>query len=281
VEVRHLMSIAVLASADPGLVLGEAGELLACDPVGHNVVGTKLADAIRYGEPGRYWIGLLDGVPAGIAVQQPTETPLAVAPIPAELVAAIADAVDAGDVALPGVFGPAGTASRFAEVWARRRKIRAVPTSEEQLYEVRDLRFPDGVAGALRRAAEADRELLLSWLPGFRSGARWAGSDPAAVFVTRRLAAGDVWIWDDNGPVSMAARTEAVAGVSRIQAVNTPPELRRRGYASAGVAALSASVLAQGLRCVLNANVNNVAANSVYQRLGYRAVSDVRRYQLS
>ena len=58
------------------------GDLLAGDPVAHNVVGTKLADAIRYGEPGMYWIGLLDGVPAGIAVQQPAGGPLAVAPMP-------------------------------------------------------------------------------------------------------------------------------------------------------------------------------------------------------
>jgi predicted GNAT family acetyltransferase len=274
------MSIAVLASADPGLVIGQAGDLLAGNPVGYNVVGTKLADAVRYREPGRYWIGLLDGIPAGVAVQQPADTPLAVAPMPAELTAAIADAVAAAGIALPGVFGPARTASRLAEVWAGLRKIAAIPTSGERLYEVRDLQFPYSVCGTLRRAAEADRELLLSWLPGFKADAGWAGSDPAAVFVTRRLAAGDVWIWDDDGPVSMAARTEAVAGVSRIQAVNTPPELRGRGYASAGVAALSAGVLAQGLRCVLNANVNNVIANSVYQRLGYRVVSDVRRYQL-
>jgi FR47-like protein len=273
------MSIAVLASADPGLLIGQAGSLLAADPVGHNVVGTKLADAIRHGEPGRYWIGLLDGVPAGVAVQQPADSSLAVAPMPAEVVAAIADAVES-DVSLPGVFGPAGTASRFAEVWAGRRKVAAIATSAERIYEVRDLRFPAGVDGTLRRAAEADRELLLSWLPGFEAGAGLAASDPAAVFVTRRLAAGDVWIWEDDGPVSMAARTEAVARVSRIQAVNTPPEQRARGYASAGVAALSASVLAQGLRCVLNANVNNLVANSVYQRLGYQAVSDVLRYQL-
>jgi ribosomal protein S18 acetylase RimI-like enzyme len=261
-------------------VIGQAAELVASDPVGYNVVGTKLADAVRYGESGRYWIGLLDGVPAGVAVQQPADAPLAVAPMPAGLVMAIADAVDKDEIALPGVFGPAGTASRFAEAWAGRRKIAAVATSEERLYEVRDLWLPDGVAGTLRLAAEADRELLLSWLPGFEAGARWARSNPAAVFVARRLAAGDVWIWDDDGPVSMAARTEAVAGVSRIQAVNTPPELRRRGYASAGVAALSARVLAQGLRCVLNANVNNAPANSVYQRLGYQALSNVRRYQL-
>jgi ribosomal protein S18 acetylase RimI-like enzyme len=274
------MSIAVLNSADPRLAIGQVGELLAADPVGHNVVGTKLADAIRYGEPGRYWIGLVDGIPAGVAVQQPTDTPLAVAPMPAELVAAIADAVDAGNVALPGVFGPAATASRFAEAWGGLRKVDPVPTSEERLYELRDLRFPEGVTGALRHAAEGELELLLSWLPGFEADAGWAGSNPAAVFVTRRLAAGDVWVWDDNGPVSMAARTETVTGVSRIQAVNTPPEHQRRGYASAGVAALSASVLAAGSRCVLSANVNNVTANSVYQRLGYRAISDVRRYQL-
>lgn len=273
------MSIAVLASADPGLVIGQAGDLLASDPVGHNVVGTKLTDAIRYGDPGRYWIGLLDGVPAGVAVQLPADAPLALAPMSAELAAFIAEVLHADGVALPGVFGPAGTASRFAGVWAGRRKVAATQTAAERLYEVRDLRFPAGVDGALRRAAEADRDLLLSWLPGFQAGAGWAGSDPAAVFVTRRLAAGDVWIWDNAGPVSMAARTEAVAGVARIQAVNTPPGQRARGYASACVAALSASVLAQGLRCVLNANRGNAAANSVYQRLGYQAVSDVVRYR--
>ena len=61
--------------------------------------------------------------------------------------------------------------------------------------------------------------------------------------------------------------------------MNTPPEQRARGYASAGVATLSAELFVeQGLRCVLNPNVNNVAANSVYQRLGYQAVSDILRY---
>jgi ribosomal protein S18 acetylase RimI-like enzyme len=273
------MRISVLASDDPGLVTGQAGDLLAADPVGHNVVGTKLADAIRYREPGRYWTGLLDGAPAGVAVQQPADTRLAVAPMPTELVAAIAGAIDAAGVTLPGVSGPAATASRFADVWSGQRTITPVLASEGRLYEIRDLRFPEGVDGRLRRAAQADRELLLSWLPGFTPGAGWAGSDPAAIFVTRRLAAGEVWIWDDDGPVSMAARTDAVAGVSRIQAVNTPPELRGRGYASACVAALSASVLAEGLRCILNADVGNAAANSVYRRLGYQAVSDVRRYE--
>src|SRR5580704_13896762 len=167
-EVLRPMSIAVLASADPRLVIGQAGELLASDPVGHNAVGTRLADAIRYGEPGRYWIGLLDGVPAGVAVRQPAGGPLALAPMPPDLVAFIAEAVEGGTgdagvgeagnvqfggAALASVFGPARTASRFAELWAGRRQVGATLTSTERIYEVRDLRFPAGVDGALRQAA--------------------------------------------------------------------------------------------------------------------------------
>jgi ribosomal protein S18 acetylase RimI-like enzyme len=273
------MGIEVVAGTDPALAMGQAADLLAADPVGHNVVGTKLADAIRYGEPGRYWIGLADGIAAGLAVQQPADGALAVAPMPGDVAAAIAGAVAADGVELPGVFGPAGAASRFAAEWSGQRKVAAMPTSAERIYEVRDLRFPAGVGGMMRRATGPDEELLLSWLPGFEAGPDWAGSNPAAIFVVRRLAAGEVWIWEDDGPVSMAARTEAVAGVARIQAVNTPPEHRGRGYASAGTAALSASVLAQGLRCVLSASLHNVTACSVYRQLGYEGVSEVLRYR--
>jgi predicted GNAT family acetyltransferase len=274
------VSISVRVSTDPREVKRQAGALLAGDPVGHNVVGTRLADAVRYGEQGRYWMAGPDRAPAGLAVQQPAGTPLALAPMPAELVAAMGDALAAGDVQLPGVSGPADATARFAELWATRRQVPAALTSSEQLHEVTDLLTPAGVTGKRRRAAASDLPLLLSWLPGFEPGAGWARSDPAAIFVSRRLAAGDVWIWDDGGPVSMAARTEAVAGVARIQAVNTPPQQRGRGYAGAGVAALSASVLAQGLRCVLTVSVANGPANAVYRRLGYRVVSDLRRYRL-
>jgi hypothetical protein len=87
------MSIAVLASADPGLVMGQAGDLLAGDPVGPNVVGTKLADAIRYGEPGRYWIktaGVSSGCRAASGYAAGRGIPRACA--------AIAGAVDADGV---------------------------------------------------------------------------------------------------------------------------------------------------------------------------------------
>jgi predicted GNAT family acetyltransferase len=77
----------------------------------------------------------------------------------------------------------------------------------------------------------------------------------------------------------MAARTDAVAGVSRVQAVYTPPERRRAGYAAACVAALSARVLAEEHRCILYTDLTNPTSNGVYRSIGYRSVAEWVRYR--
>lgn len=60
----------------------------------------------------------------------------------------------------------------------------------------------------------------------------------------------------------------------------TPPEYRRRGYGSACVAALSAELLAAGRpSCYLYADLANPISNSIYQRIGYRAVADVEDWR--
>jgi predicted GNAT family acetyltransferase len=66
--------------------------------------------------------------------------------------------------------------------------------------------------------------------------------------------------------------------VTRVQAVYTPPDRRRRGYAGATVGAISRASLDRGLRCVLYTDLSNPVSNSVYRRLGYRAVTEVIRY---
>ena len=64
----------------------------------------------------------------------------------------------------------------------------------------------------------------------------------------------------------------------RIGPVYTPPELRRRGYASALVAALTASLLESGRRlCFLFTDLANPTSNSIYQQVGYRPVTRRRR----
>ena len=62
----------------------------------------------------------------------------------------------------------------------------------------------------------------------------------------------------------------------------TPPAERKKGYASAAVAALSQRLLDEGSpRCFLFANAGNATANKIYQALGYEPVCDFRLYDFS
>jgi predicted GNAT family acetyltransferase len=129
-----------------------------------------------------------------------------------------------------------------------------------------------------RRAFDADRPLLVEWLHGFHADTGQPLLDPEGVVATR-VAAGHWWLWEDDAPVSMAALSEPVAGVARVQAVYTPPEHRSHGYASAAVAHLSTMTLGLGRRCILYTDLGNPTSNAIYRRLGYRAVAEVLRYE--
>jgi predicted GNAT family acetyltransferase len=71
----------------------------------------------------------------------------------------------------------------------------------------------------------------------------------------------------------MAWLSPPVAGVVRVSGVYTPPERRRRGYASGCVAAISQVALERGAAaCVLYTDLDNPTSNTIYQRIGYRPV---------
>jgi hypothetical protein len=62
--------------------------------------------------------------------------------------------------------------------------------------------------------------------------------------------------------------------------VYTPPEFRGRGYASNLVAHLSQELLDEGRKfCFLFTDLANPVSNSIYQKIGYRPVSDSERWE--
>ncbi|HEX2850681.1 MAG TPA: GNAT family N-acetyltransferase [Acidimicrobiales bacterium] len=271
------MNVSVTATADPSAVLDRAGAFLAGDPVRHNLMLTLLADRARTGEPGRYWIASTADGPVGVAFQSPLHFPITITPMPIVAASALAEAIAGANGAVPGVNGEVSAAASFAGQWTECRKAAATPHGGQRLYEIRDVVGSTGAAGAVRPAAETDRDLLVGWLEGFHADTGERGD--AAGTVEKRLPAGHFWIWDDAGASSMAALSPAVAGTVRVQAVYTPPARRCRGYAGALVAALSETVLSRGERCVLYTDLANPTSNSVYRRIGYRAVSEILRYR--
>jgi uncharacterized protein len=272
------MAIEVAFSDDPARVLTEAGAFLTSEPVHHNVILTLLYERVAHREPGRYWVATDSDAVVGVVFQSPLTFAANLTPMEPDVVAAMVDAISAAGVALPGVIGEAATAARFAGQWTERHESAAVPFQGQRLYELLEVQERAAVGGHLRKAVGADRDLVVEWMRSFQADIGEPGSDPGPV-VDMRLPAGRFWLWEDGEPVSLAANSEPVEGVVRVQAAYTPPERRNRGYAGACVGELSKRIRNGGYRCILYTDLGNPISNSVFRRIGYRAVAEALRYR--
>src|SRR4029077_8890307 len=144
---------------------------------------------------------------------------------------------------------------------------------DQRLFRLDALIPPTGVPGSARRAGEADRSLLLDWDQAFAEEAEARGMDLERS-VDRMVAAGGAWIWVDGEPVSLAVRRAPAEGSARVGPVYTPPQHRGHGYGSAVTAVATQDVLDDGAVPVLFTDLANPTSNAIYQRLGYRPVSD-------
>lgn len=263
---------------DPARFLALAGPFLASRPVEHNVLLTAAARARTGGEPCRSgWVRDGDRV-VGAVVQSPDTHRAALSPMPAEAVPVVVERLAEDGPDLAGIEGEAATAARFAGTWASARRVAVHPVEARRLYRLGDLLIPEGVPGRLRPAGQDDVGLLLDW----RAASDWEqGVDPASATAPertrRRIDDGEGWLWEVDGePVATTFATPPVAGASRLRFVYTPPGHRRRGYAGACVAALSARLRATGTpHCLLYTRLANPTSNAVYQRLGYEPVGEV------
>ena len=110
-----------------------------------------------------------------------------------------------------------------------------------------------------------------------QAAAPQAGIDMAR----QRIASGRMFVWDDGGPVSMAAWSGRTPNGVRVNYVYTPAERRGRGYASACVADLTQHLLNNVAEfCCLVTDLGNPTSNSIYQRIGYQPVCDLSDFIL-
>ena len=271
------MDVGVAIVDRPESVIEAAGGFLSSQPVANNLILSLLAERMAYPQAGRYWVATDGHEPLGVVLQSPLDFPAAITPMPAHAVAAVVRAIAGAGVALPGVSGEAGTAALFAGHWAEVTGRGATPFSGLRIYELAGAPAPAQATGRLRPAEAGDCGLLLEWMQGFGddTGERHMPEE----VLTRRVAAGLFWVWDDDGACSVAAHTAPAGGVTRIQAVYTPPAQRGCGYAGACVGALSARLHDAGHRCILYTDLANPVSNKLYRRLGYRAAIECLRYR--
>jgi GNAT superfamily N-acetyltransferase len=276
-------------TTDAGEFLAQAGPYLDGDPVENTLLLTIAHGALGSASaPGQVvplygWHPVSPQAAHGAFVHTPG-MPIILGPLtgPAEpAAAALAAALRRRDRVLAGVDGAPAAAEAFAAQWCRTAGPPgpAVPSRvfhRQRLFRLAGLIPPPPPPGRARVATAADRELLTRWTDAFQQEANEGRGPASAAVVDHRLAYGGLLVWEAGGElVAMAARTPVVSGMSRVAPVYTPPAQRGKGYGGAITVATSQAACAAGAReIVLFTDLANPTSNALYQRLGYRPVSD-------
>ncbi|WP_329623788.1 GNAT family N-acetyltransferase [Streptomyces sp. NBC_01255] len=251
-----------------------AGGLLAAEAARNTAVLTMMDSAGRLG-----WWAEPDGRVTGVlAVSPPREPSFGAVTVEAARALVLPEVFPEGEEPTT-VRGETAAVEAFAEAFAGATGRPWRTTVRMRLFRLGELTPPDPApAGRARVATEADIPFTAAWAREF---ARDVGEDVTGQdytgHVTDRITDGRLLLWEatDGRPVSMASVSRTIEGQARVHLVYTPPAERGRGYAAGAVEAVSRAALDGGAAHVLLfTDLANPTSNALYQRLGYRPVTD-------
>ncbi len=194
----------------------------------------------------------------------------------------IAQDLHASSEILPEVNAPTTEAEAFAQTW------RSLTNQSYQLkmamrtFQLRQVQNIANASGFLRLAKESDKELMVRWYEAFCLEALGEIESDPHDRINYNLQQKTAYLWQDKVSVSIACRGQLTPNGVRINLVYTPPEYRKKGYATACVAALSQTLLNQGHKyCFLFTDLANPTSNHIYQAIGYQPVGDFHNYSFT
>ncbi|MBZ0320480.1 MAG: GNAT family N-acetyltransferase [Anaerolineae bacterium] len=185
---------------------------------------------------------------------------------------------------LTGVIATVPIGKTFADLWQGMTHQPYRLNMRERIYQLSHVNAVTGIPGAFRVATPDDRLLLIQWFAAFRQEAMGVVDNSDVPQLVDRYFVSEtrkIYLWEHDGEVvSMAGRGGPTPNGIRIGPVYTPPEFRKKGYASACVAALSQLQLDTGRKfCFLYTDLSNPTSNHIYQEIGYEPICDVDEYR--
>ncbi|MFF4607891.1 GNAT family N-acetyltransferase [Streptomyces sp. NPDC001339] len=270
--------------------LARAGDFLRSRPALHTIaltvteaLRTRGADAYGAESPTFGWLERAGEVNAAFFRTPPRR--LILTPLTADEADSLAAHLAGLSPLLPGVTADHDTATAFAEAWEQHTGATPTLHERERLYRLGTLMAPEPLPeGRGRVACERDREHLITWYREFVDAIGAVGPADPGSWADTRIASGRVTFWEnaDGTPVSMAGVTPMVAGQIRVAPAYTPAHLRGRGYAGAATVEVTRAALTAGAaEVLLFADLANPTSNGLYQRIGYRPVTDFAVYDFS
>jgi predicted GNAT family acetyltransferase len=281
--------VEVRRHGDASAFLDDAGDFLLAREAEHNLIlglSSRLrVDPRTYGEDPYFAVAREgDEVVAAALRTPPHNLILSEVDDEAALEPLAADANDVFET-LSGVVGPKRDVARLAQIWHERTGQAPRLLLRQRTYCAEHVDEPEGVPGSMRPYEPGERELVLAWMDAFVDEALpEPPPDTSAEWLERRDADPDsgLVVWEDRDPVSMGGYGGLTPNGIRVGPIYTPPELRRRGYATALTAAMTRMLLDGGRRfCFLFTDLANPTSNSIYQQIGYRPVTDIDQWTFS
>lgn len=220
-----------------------------------------------------------DGVFA-VAVRTPPRKLILSRSLNPDAIKAIAQDLSSHLQAVPGLIAPNIEATTFAQAWQALTGQTYKIGMALRIHQLETVQPIPKASGYLRQASKCDRDLLISWCHSFTKEALGQANErDNESLIDRHLSEGSLYIWQDNLPVSIVGFSGATPNGIRITLVYTPPEYRRKGYATSCVTALSQTLLNQGRKyCFLFTDLANLTSNHIYRTIGYQPVCDINDY---
>ncbi|RKU25736.1 hypothetical protein C6497_15360 [Candidatus Poribacteria bacterium] len=284
------MGYIVKYTKDPNLILNEAERFLNTDPVQNNLILTILKYGVDEDKVGGYWIVYDGSNVVGVCVQPHVGSRGITSSMPFEAVQSLVEDIVVSNIHFTGIGGEVSVTANFAGEWGEKNKSPVIPFLGLRLYKLECVKPITSNNGYLRNASSDNRELLVDWLYDFtvEIGVYQESSDPQILltrknetseFIDRNISAGNVWLWENEEPVSMVIRTPEVYGVVRLEKIYTPAEQRNMGYATSCVGQISEIIHNEGYQCILYTDLNNPVSNTIYRKIGYNAIAEILQYR--
>jgi predicted GNAT family acetyltransferase len=238
-------------------------------------IGSMLAAHPERFDPEPYLVTVEDGGQIAGAALMTSPRKLLLSQAPAAAVEIVARSLEAAGAPVPGVVGLSREADVFSRWWSRATGKSRRLAMRHTLYQCDRVVFPAASPGHLRPASSEELPLLTAWYREFCREAGVTDEPNHQQTLEGFVADGQCHVWHHDRPVSMAVCVGETDRGMRVGIVYTPPNLRRRGYATSCVAALTQLLLDGGKTyCFLFADLANSTSNTIYRRIGYRPVCD-------
>lgn len=182
-------------------------------------------------------------------------------------------------IAFQGIVGNEHLIDVFSTFYSIYQNVRPRVRMYLNVYKLTELIPLVKAKGRLRPITYEDLYFLPYWLRDFQKDCHFPTSTLMQNFraIEHIIKHQFAYIWEDDHPVSIAAKGRQFMNGCAVCQVYTPPYYRGKQYASSCVAALSEKLLAEGNTfTVLYADRNNISSNKVYQKMGYKLIGHVK-----